>query len=157
MAVEAAVAGGLDFTQCVWRHDGFATEDAGHADLAGAGSALLFAQAVTQLREQRVMGGEREVFDVDTVRVAFTACSAHADEVDAVAQAAMAVLARTWSQASSTAKGASSFSASKPAICGQLVASTNSSTHTNSQSGLISRMRSRMACTLDWPSVLSSA
>ena len=67
------------------------------------------------------------------------------------AQAAMAVLACTWSHASMTA------STGPGSKAGQLADSTKSSMQVTSHAGLICTIRSRMANTLAWPRVLSSA
>jgi 3-oxoacyl-[acyl-carrier-protein] synthase III len=51
------IAGDLYFAECIGLHNGLATEDAGNADLAHACSGMLFAQSITQLRQQGVVRG----------------------------------------------------------------------------------------------------
>ena len=94
---------------------------------------MLAAQALAQRGEQRVVRDGGQVLDVDALRQALAAGRAHRDEGPARrarAQAAIAALARTWSQASMTASTRGGSSA------GQFWASTNSSTASTVAAGM---------------------
>ena len=121
--------------------------------LPSLGAPVELAQALAQLRQQRVVRGVGQVVDLHRVRQPLAAGRAHATNsaLRSRAHAAIAVLALTSSQASMTASTPAGSSA------GQLSGSTNSSTACTTQPGWICAMRSRMASTLAWPSVLASA
>ena len=85
MTVQAGVllgrAGGIG-----WRN-GLAAEDHRHADFFSyTRRAMLLSQPVTQLGQQRVMGGIRQVIDINQVTQTFASSCTHRDENAASAQ-----------------------------------------------------------------------
>jgi len=76
MTIERSIT--LDGTGCVRRSDRFSAENAGHADLLTLARRLVFlAQAITQLRQQRVMRRVGKVINVDLMRVALAPRGPH--------------------------------------------------------------------------------
>ena len=63
-----------------------AAKNAAYIHFSFARTVVLLTQAVTQLRQQRVVCGERQVINFYLVRVAFAARSADSDEVGTVLQ-----------------------------------------------------------------------
>jgi len=72
MAVQRTIA--IHIAGRIGRRHGFSAEDAGHSDLlAITGCAMVFAQAIAQLRQQRIVGRQSEIIHIHFVRMALTA------------------------------------------------------------------------------------
>lgn len=85
MAVEGPIT--FDRAGCIGRCDRFTTEHTLYAyALFTSGSTMVFAQAVTQLGQQRIVRDAREVVYVNLVCQAFTASRAHSDEANTFTQ-----------------------------------------------------------------------